>query len=244
MSGPEISFVMPAYNEAEALPGTIAECAAAIAALGLDAEIVVCNDGSKDRTAEVLAELAACHPRLVVVTHERNGGYGAALATAAAAAHGRLLVTMDSDGQFDPRDAAPLLARLGDAASPCDVVLGYRAKKVDSFARVWLDRGLRVLVRLLFGLSFTDTNCALRLVPAEALRRIALEARGFANPTEIAVKLRASGLRIAEIPITHRERAAGASTLRSASASVEMLAFLLYLRFKVALHRRGVIQKL
>lgn len=235
---------MPAYNEAAALPGTIAECEAAIAKLGLDAEIVVCDDGSTDRTAAVLAELAAGHPRLVVATHARNAGYGAALATAAGAARGRLLVTMDSDGQFDPLDAGALLARLHDTAQPCDVVLGYRARKVDSFLRVWLDRGLRVFVRLLFGLSFTDTNCAIRIVPAEALRRISLEARGFANPTEIAVKLRASGLSIAEIPVTHRGRTAGASALRSTSASLEILAFLFYLRYKLALHRRGVIQRL
>lgn len=240
-TAPALSFVMPAYNEEAALPATIASCDQAIAALGIPCEVVVCNDGSSDRTAEVLAELARDRPQLRVVTREKNGGYGAALAGAIAAARGELLVTMDSDGQFDPSDAALLLARRAEGH---EVVLGYRAKKVDTFMRVLLDRCLRMLVRMLFGVSFRDTNCALKLVPRVALEGLALEARGFANPTEMAIKLHARGLRIAEVAVTHRERAGGVSALRSVRASFEMMAFLLYLRLKVSLYRRGILQSL
>jgi glycosyltransferase involved in cell wall biosynthesis len=232
---------MPAWNEQDTLPRTVQECDAAIAALGIPAEIVVCDDGSTDRTADVLRELGKTRPHLRVVTRERNGGYGAALSSAIAAARGELVVTMDSDGQFDPADAGLLLRTLAEGG---DVVLGYRARKVDRFARVQLDRCLRLLVRVLFGVSFRDTNCALRLVPAAALREITMEARGFANPTEVALKLQARGLRMKEVAITHRERAAGASTLRSLRTSLDMMAFLLYLRLKIALFRRRVLQSL
>lgn len=236
---PAISFVMPAYNEEGALPSTIASCADALRSLGIPGEIVVCNDGSSDRTRQVLDELGAKHPELRAVHREKNGGYGAALADAIAAARGDLLVPMDSDGQFDPNDAKKLLEK---RAEGYDVVLGYRERKVDKATKVFLDRVLRMIVRLLFGVGFTDTNCAIRLVPRQALSTMTLEARGFANPTEMAIKLHARGLKIAEVPVTHRERAAGASALRSVRTSVDMLAFLVYLRIKVALFRRGVIQ--
>ena len=96
----------------------------------------------------------------------------------------------------------------------------------------------------MFGVSFRDTNCALKLVPVSAFQTIRLEARGFANPTETAIKLHAQGLSIAELPITHRERAGGASALRSVRTSLDMLAFLIYLRLQVTLFRRGIIQGL
>ncbi|MFN7974636.1 MAG: glycosyltransferase family 2 protein [Acidobacteriota bacterium] len=234
-----LSFVMPAYNEEGALPGTVAACTDAIAALGMRCEIVIANDGSTDGTRRVLDDLAGRTPALRVVHREKNGGYGAALSDAIDAARGELLVPLDSDGQFDPHDAAKLL---GKRAEGYDVVLGYRARKADKATKVFLDRVLRVIVRVLFGVGFTDTNCAIRLVPRSALAQITLEARGFANPTEMVLKLHARGLKIGEVAVTHRERAAGASALRSMRTSVHMLAFLVYLRLKLALFRRGIIQ--
>lgn len=241
VSVPELSFVMPAYNEEGALPSTLADCERAMATLSMPAEVVIANDGSTDGTGAVLAGLQRDRPWLRVVDRPQNGGYGAALSSAIAAARGQLIVTMDSDGQFDPGDAGKLLEKRREGY---DVVLGFRARKVDSAVRVFLDRCLRVLVKLLFGVRYRDTNCALRLVPASSLRGLSLEARGFATPTEMAIKLHVLGARVGEVAVAHRERAAGASALRSFRTSIDMMAFLLYLRLKVALFRRRVIQAL
>ena len=205
---PDITFAMPAYNEEEALPATIDACFEAIDSQALRAEVVVCDDGSSDGTAALLARMAEQDPRLRFCSRKRNGGYGAALAGAVNLARGKLIATLDSDGQFDPKDALPMLAKIEEGY---DAILGYRKHKVDKPLRVFLDRCLRLLVRILFGLRFRDTNCALRLVPRSAFCDIVLEARGFANPTEVAATLHAVGLQIGERTVTTKARHAGAS---------------------------------
>lgn len=236
---PWLSVAAPCYNEADGIAGVVAEWDAVLAAVPQPSEIVLCNDGSTDGTADVLAGLTARYPRLRVVSNPTNGGYGRALASAIAATRGTYVATIDSDGQFDLADAVDLVRELERGGY--DGVTGWRMGKKDSALRVFADRCMNRMVRAMFGIDLRDTNCALKVVRGEVLRGLPIEARGYPTPTEICVRLVARGYRLGERGVQHRERTAGASKLHPARTAWSFFRFLVYLRRKLKLHRAGII---
>jgi dolichol-phosphate mannosyltransferase len=238
-STPLLSVAAPCYNEAEAIESVVAEWDAILARHAEPTEIVLCNDGSTDRTAEVLDRLRSRVPRLRVVHNPVNGGYGRALSSAIAATRGQYVATIDSDGQFDLADAFVLLGELQREGYDC--VTGYRMGKKDSVLRVLADRCMNLIVRVLFRIQLRDTNCAIKVARGDVLRGLRIEARGYPTPTEICVRLAASGCRIGEQGVTHRERTAGASKLHPWRTAWGFLRFLVYLRGKLNLYRAGII---
>jgi dolichol-phosphate mannosyltransferase len=236
---PRLSVAAPCYNEAEGIEAVVAEWEGVLDRMAEPSEIVLCNDGSTDGTGAVLDRLRARYPRLRVVDHARNGGYGRALSAAIAATRGAYVVTMDSDGQFDLADAFMLLAELERGGY--DGVTGWRRGKKDSLGRVLADRGMNLLVRGLFGTRLRDTNCAIKVVKGDLLRGLRIEARGYPTPTEICLRLEARGARLGEAGVTHRERLAGFSKLHPWRTAGSFLRFLFYLRTKLKLHRAGII---
>lgn len=236
---PRISVAAPCFNEAEGIEEVVRQWEAVLAGRPEVSEIVVCDDGSTDGTGRVLERLRASLPRLRVVHHPTNGGYGRALASAIAATRGEYVVTIDSDGQFDLADAFVLLAELERGGY--DGVTGWRRGKRDTRVRVAADRCMRLLVRTLFGTVLRDPNCALKVVRGEVLRALRIEARGYPTPTEICLRLIARGHRLGEYAVAHRERAAGASKLHPWRTAWAFLRFLLYLRCKLKLYRARII---
>ena len=239
MNGVRLSVAAPCFNEAESIAAVVADWDAVLAQVSRASEIVLCNDGSTDGTAAILEQARQRHPRLRVVSFEHNGGYGRALSAAIDATRGEYVITIDSDGQFDLRDALGLLAELEDGNYDC--VTGFRRGKQDSLLRVLADRGLNRLVRLMFGVKLRDTNCALKVARGDVLRGLRIEARGYPTPTEILVRLAAKGCRIGEAGVAHRERAGGASKLHPWRTAWTMFRFLLYLRTKLKLFRARII---
>lgn len=236
---PKLSVAAPCFNEAEGIEAVVAEWDAVLSGASEPSEIVLCNDGSTDDTGAVLDRLQARFPRLRVVHNAQNGGYGRALSCAIAATHGEYVVTIDSDGQFDLADAFRLLQML--EGERFDGVTGWRMGKKDSAVRVLADRGMNLIVRVLFGTRLRDTNCAIKVVKGDMLRAMRIEARGYPTPTEICMRLEARGARLGELGVTHRERVAGFSKLHPWRTAWGFLRFLLYLRTKLKLHRAGII---
>ncbi len=241
ISEPLLSLCAPAYNEAEGLARVITAWQDTLTRLGVAAEIVITNDGSTDDTLRILRQLQQQYANLVVIDQQPNAGYGRAMANAIAHARGQQVLTLDSDGQFDPGEYPRLLAKLNEGY---DVVTGYRLRKQDKPARVIADRALNLLVRLMFGLSLRDTNCALKLLRGDVARALPIEARGFPTPTEMLVKARGLGYRIGELGITHYPRLAGQSKLKVVRTGWHFVLFLLYLKLKVTLFRWRVINSL
>lgn len=239
---PQVSVAAPAYNEEESIEKVVREWKAVLDRLGMRGEIVVCNDGSTDRTGEILERLEGEIDELVVVGDGVNRGYGYAASTAIAGCTGEYVATIDSDGQFDLANVEQLFAKLGEGRY--DGVTGYRKHKNDSLLRVVADRILVTIVRLLFGTRLRDTNCALKLIARERLQALTLESRSFSLPTEICVKLEAEGGTWGECPVDHREREAGASKLKVWSTGWRMLRYLLYLRQRIGLVRAGVLRRI
>lgn len=237
----QYSIVMPAFNEEGNIETTVRQCFAALERNGYSGEVVVTDDGSRDHTGEILQTLQAEFPRLRVVRHIVNTGYGEALYDAILAADGEYIVTIDSDGQFDIFELPSLVAEREKGFA---VVTGFRHKKRDSLVRVAADRILNLIIRLFFGLQVRDSNCALKLIPRETLQRIRIEARGYPAPTEILVKLKVLGCTIGQTGITHWPRTLGMSALHPVRTGWNMLRFLLYLRIKIGLFRKKIIQHL
>jgi len=237
-----ISVVAPAYNEEENIEVVIRNWNAVLAESGDAAEIVVCDDGSTDRTPLILEELRKKIEDLRVVRASRNGGYGDALFKAIYASRGEYVVTLDSDGQFDLSDYPRLLEEC--RRKKYDVVTGYRVTKRDSFLRVAADRVLNLIVRGLFGLPYRDTNCALKIFKGDLIRKVCVEARAYPTPTEIMIRLKEQGACIGEVAIQHYERTGGKSHLKLFHTGWEMLLFLVYLRYKLFLKRARIINRI
>jgi len=237
-SKPRFSVAAPCYNEVDAIEAVVTQWDALLATKPEATEIVLCDDGSTDGTAEVLEHLRERFPRLRVVHNAVNAGYGRALSSAIAATGGEYVCTIDSDGQFDLADGFRLIDELDRGGY--DAVTGWRKRKNDSIARVVANRGMNALVRLLFGTRLRDTNCAIKVVKGDVLRALPIEARGYPAPTEICVRLEARGLRVGERAVTHHARAAGMSKLRPWRTAWSFLRFLLHLRYTLGLRRAGV----
>jgi glycosyltransferase involved in cell wall biosynthesis len=200
-----LSLVLPAFNEAANLPEGLA--AAQVALAGLDWEVVVVDDGSADGTAEVVAAVAAAEPRVRLVRHPRNRGYGAALRSGFQAATRPWVMFTDADLQFDLREVHRLL----DAAERYDIVAGYRADRQDPLNRRVNAWAWGQLVNASFDLDVRDVNCAFKLFRREVLE-LPLRSDGAFVNTELLARARAAGYRIRQVPVSHFPRQRGVQT--------------------------------
>ncbi len=201
---PEISLVIPVYDEAESLAPLAAEIRAALSPLGRSYEVLFVDDGSTDGSAGVLRELARADPAVRVLRQPRNAGQSAALGAGFRFARGGIVVTLDADLQNDPADIPRLLARLGDG--DWDVVCGVRTRRQDS----WLRRASSAVANRVRNRvtreAVTDVGCSLRACRAEALRQIP-HFDGMHRFLPTLLKL--AGARVLEIPVHHRPRRHG-----------------------------------
>ena len=210
--------------------------------LGIDGEVVITNDCSKDKTSEILAALQNEFTNLVVVTHtEKNEGYGRALRDAIKASKGEFVATIDSDGQFNILELGNLLNLIDDSLG---MVVGYRDRKKDTFLKVMADRILNLMVRVMFGVKVQDTNCAFKLIRGNLIRGLRIETNGFQTPTEILLKLYYKDVKFKQVAVTHRQREGGQSSLKFFKTSWNFTSYLFYMRHKVYLWRRGVLAEL
>ena len=203
-SPPQLTAVVPAYNEVESLPPLLAELRAALDATREHWELVLVDDGSTDGTEALLRAEAARDPRLVIVRFEKNAGQSAALAAGLTRARGEVVVTLDADLQNDPADIPTLLAALADA----DVVSGVRAKRHDSWIRRVSSRVANATRRAVIGDAITDIGCSLKAYRREALVGLPM----FVGVHRFLPALCAfRGARVVEVPVHHRPRTRGVS---------------------------------
>ena len=211
-SGCLLSLILPAHNEEAVIVQAIAEAEAAFARLSIVGEIVVVDDGSRDKTAELVSDLARENPSLRLIRHGVNRGYGAALRTGFECARGELVAFTDADCQFHLEDLARLLPLVQSGSEPIhDMVTGWREDRKDPPLRLFLSRGFNLLVDGILGIGVRDVDCALKVFRRESLGRILPENKGFFANTEMFVRARQEGLSIAEVGVRHRPRAAGTS---------------------------------
>ena len=204
-----ISAVLPAHNEEGNISATVAACVAYLERNTSDYEVVVVNDGSRDRTREIVTELASSNPRVVLVNHEINRGYGSALRTGFEKASKEYIFFMDSDGQFNIND----LDRLLPHAGADKVVIGYREDRADSVIRslnAWL---YGMYIYIVFGLRVKDMDCAFKIFPAGAYKAVKpIKSEGALFSAEFLIKLKRKGYTLIEVPVRHFPRVFGSQT--------------------------------
>jgi glycosyltransferase involved in cell wall biosynthesis len=214
-SGPRtsqsLSVVLPAYNEEAIIEQTVRHVAGVLRGLASDYEVIVTNDGSRDRTGAVLAELQAGEPslHLRVVTHERNRGYGAALASGFDAAIKDLVFLTDGDKQFDVAELAEFLPAMDGQT---DLVIGWRRNRADPPLRKLNALGWKLLVNLLFGYTARDVDCAFKLFRRGVWESMTVNAHGATFSAEFLIKARRLGFHVKEMPVGHYPRTAGSPT--------------------------------
>lgn len=210
---PELSVVMPAFNEEAVLPHSLAAAATALEALCRQWEIVVVDDGSTDSTAAVLAALMHHEPRIRVLVQDGNQGYGAALARGFAACRYEAVFYTDADAQFDLGELAQAWPLLADA----HLVAGYRRDRQDSWLRKLASFVFNQLQSRVLGVEARDVDCAFKLFRRSYFEHVRLTSRRFVIDAEIYARCRRAGLRAVQLPVTHYPRAAGESTVRPAA---------------------------
>jgi dolichyl-phosphate beta-glucosyltransferase len=205
----DLSLVIPAYDEEERIGGTLAACSTYLVDRGLRHEILVVDDGSRDRTAGVVNDEAARRPGIRLIQLGRNRGKGAAVRTGVLEATGRLILFCDADLATPIEELAKLEAALDDGAA---IAIGSRGL-ADSDVRVhqsppreMMGRTFNVLVRMLVMGGIKDTQCGFKLFRNEVAHELfaASTIDGFAFDVDILLRARRAGHRIAEVPIVWR----------------------------------------
>ena len=202
-----LSVFFPAYNEQDIIAKTVENAMRAVSQMADDYEIIVVDDGSHDRTAAVVQDLARRDAHVRLVSHEHNCGYGAALRTGFASASKDLVFFSDADGQFDLSELSGLLPMLKRAP----VVLGYRIRRSDPLYRLFIAKVYNIVIRLTFGLRVRDIDCAFKLFRRSVLEGVALESDGAFISSELLIKLRRNQVPMVERGVHHYPRTTGAS---------------------------------
>jgi glycosyltransferase involved in cell wall biosynthesis len=226
-----LSVVLPAFNEEANVEKVVRNCVAYLEARMPDYEVLVVNDGSGDRTGEILGQLQPEFLRLRPLHHAQNRGYGAALRTGFDAASKPFVFYMDGDGQFDIRDLEHLLPL---ATDDNHIVTGYRIERRDPFIRrlnAKLFGGW--LVRLMLGVYVKDLNCAFKLIPKKVFQTITLESTGALINAELYGRAIRAGFGIREVGVHHYPREAGVQTGAHLSVIVRAFYDLFRLRQKI-----------
>ena len=203
-----LSVFFPAYNDGGTIGSMVVAAVATAKKLTADYEIIVVNDGSTDSTRDVLEELDRLYPRLRVIHHPRNGGYGAALRTGFASATKDVIFYTDGDAQYDPREMTLLWQSL---TPEVDFVNGYKISRSDPLYRIILGRLYHYLVKTLFGLHLRDVDCDFRLMRRRIFDQITLEKSSGVICLELMKKVQDISVLVTEVPVHHYHRAYGRS---------------------------------
>jgi len=214
-----ISVVLPCFNEEENIQQTLEDVDRWLDQRGYDGEIIVVDDGSSDDTPRVLNAVREEYPRLRVIRHTKNQGYGATVRRGCDSASMEMIAFMDSDGQFRAED----FDRLLPALAQYDFVAGVRSHRADPLQRV-LSAGLyNILIRLMLGIRVRDVNCAMKVFRRSLWPQIRpMYATGALFNAELFLALRGKGVPWEEVPVPHYPRLHGTSTGGKFSVALRM----------------------
>lgn len=203
-----ISLFAPAFNEEDNIENFIKKADKVLKSITDDFEIIIVNDGSKDKTKEIAEGLKKEVKNLKLINHEKNKGYGEALKSGFIASQKDLVVFTDSDLQIDISEISKILNLIDEYPT----VIGYRINRQDNFIRrinafLW-----KVLMRAVLGLKVKDIDCAFKMFKKEVIGDINLKSSGALVSAELLTKIINRGYKIKEIPVKHYPRIEGKQT--------------------------------
>jgi glycosyltransferase involved in cell wall biosynthesis len=204
-AAPELSIVVPLYNEEPNLLPLLAEITNALRPTTIQYELILVDDGSRDRTFEILTQIQHSDARVRVIRFTRNFGQTAGFAAGFAHARGRFIVTLDGDLQNDPAD----IPRLLEIARDYDIVCGWRKERKDDFlTRHVPSVAANWLLGLVSGVRIHDNGCSLKVFRAEVVKPLKLRPGSHRYLPALASQL---GGRVTEVVVNHRPRQFGES---------------------------------
>ena len=206
LSSCDLSVVIPVFNEEENLQPLYAELLLVLQETGLQHEIIFVDDGSTDGSYSLLQRLHAQDDKVKVIRFRRNFGQSAAFAAGFDYAHGKMVVTLDADGQNNPADILELLAKMKEGEY--DFVTGWRMNRKESFIRRFLSGAANLIISRSTKVTVHDRGCSLKLFKSEVVKNIRLYGQLHRFLPELASLV---GVRGAEVPIQDRERRFGHS---------------------------------
>jgi glycosyltransferase involved in cell wall biosynthesis len=207
-SSHNLSIILPAYNEEHNIAQAIEKCVRSAQQLVDDYEVIVVDDGSKDRTGKIVKNLQRQNPRIKIVEHQTNQGYGAAVRDGLLAAKFDLVFFMDADNQFDFAEIKALWPYINQY----DLIIGYRMDRQDHLVRKLNAKLWGMLIRLLFGLKVRDIDCAFKIFKRDFLHKITMSSDGAFISSEILIQAKKLGYSIKEVGVHHYPRQEGKAT--------------------------------
>ncbi len=206
-----LSIFFPAYNEAANLEETVKKAVEVAQKYSDDYEVIIVNDGSKDNTVEIMTKLMEANPKVKLITHQTNQGYGGALMTGYSNSTKDWVFFSDADLQFDLTEIEKLIEKTNQT----EVILGYRIKRGDPFLRYLNAKGWNLLNRILFGLKVIDIDCAFKLIKNSAIKKVLsqmISVKGAMISAELLIRLKRAGYSFIEVGVHHYPRKVGSST--------------------------------
>jgi glycosyltransferase involved in cell wall biosynthesis len=211
MTSRSISAFFPVLNEEGTVARLTGDLVDILRPQFQQLEVIIVDDGSTDRTGEIVDRLCTENDGIVrAVHHQESQGYGNALKAGFNAARFDLVFFTDGDYQFDLSELDKAFSLIQDS----DIVVGFRLDRKDSKLRILLAKGYNLLVRFLFGVKLKDIDCSFKLFRRSALERITIESQGYFIDTEILVKAIKLGLTIKQFGVKHLPRTSGVSKVR------------------------------
>ncbi|HEY5039360.1 MAG TPA: glycosyltransferase family 2 protein [bacterium] len=205
---PSLSVFFPAYNEEANVENMVHLAQKVLSEVAEKWEIIPVNDGSKDKTGEIIDRLAKEDPHVHPVHHPVNKGYGGAVISGYNAAKYDLVFFTDGDLQFDLREITLLIEKLDEG----DLILGYRKNRRDPTMRKLNAFMWGSLVKFLFGFQVKDVDCAFKMMKRKVIDKVQLSAGGAMVSTELLARSNKAGFRFVEVGVTHYPRVAGTQT--------------------------------
>lgn len=203
-----LSLVLPAYNEEENIRIVVEEALAVLPQYADVFEIVPVNDGSTDKTGEILEELARLDDHVRPVSYTKNKGYGGAVTSGFMATRYEYAMYMDSDRQFDINE----LSLLSPFVGKFDIVSGFRMERNDPLIRRINAEIFNIAVRILFGVHMRDLDCGFKVFRGDQVRSLDLISTGALIDCEMQAKLRRQGATLMQVGVHHYPRVAGTPT--------------------------------
>jgi glycosyltransferase involved in cell wall biosynthesis len=213
MSVPSLSVFFPAYNDEGNIGKVVDAAVETLEKVGGEYEVIVVHDGSPDRTGEVADGLARRHPKVRVIHHEKNLGYGAALKTGFTNANNDYVFYTDGDNQFDVLEMRKFVALVDAGLS--DLVVGFRNRKQYTLYRKVVSFTYNLVLQVLFDLPYRDVDCAFKLVPRSLIDRIDISSVDAFIDAELLIKAQQLGYSVTEVGVTHWPRETGVSGVKT-----------------------------
>ncbi|PIZ47489.1 glycosyltransferase family 2 protein [Candidatus Woesebacteria bacterium CG_4_10_14_0_2_um_filter_39_14] len=198
-----LSVFLPVYNEERDIAKTILSVRDTLSEVATQWELIIVDDGSKDKTRDIIEGLTKNDPRIKIINHNSNRGYGASLRSGFYSAKYSWIAFMDSDGQFDFSEITNFIEKQNETGA--DLVIGYYKERKVSFFKKITSKIWEFLVFILFGLKVKDIDCGFKLISKKVIEKIPqLESeRGAFISSELLIKAKKVGFRIVEIPVAH-----------------------------------------